>query len=66
MPPQIKKTKTETTSNEALKPLHDPNLRHQIEKRAYEIWLSNGGRHGNEVAHWFQAEKEVLAGRQPT
>ncbi len=64
MPTQQKKTKTQTTSNEAAKPLDDTNLRHQIEKRAYEIWLSSGCSQGNDVAHWFQAENEVLADRQ--
>jgi len=41
--------------------LDDTNLRHQIEKRAYEIWLSSRCSQGNDVAHWFQAENEVLA-----
>jgi len=61
MPTQQKKTKSQTTSNETVKRLDDTNLRHQIEKRAYEIWLSSGCRQGNDVAHWFQAENEVLA-----
>ena len=64
MPTQQKKTKTQTTSNEAAKPLDDTNLRHQIEKRAYEIWLSSGCSQGKDVAHWFQAENEALADRQ--
>ena len=63
MPTQQKKTKSQTTSNESAKPLDDTNLRHQIEKRAYEIWLSSGCSQGNDVAHWFQAENEVLANR---
>ena len=65
MPTHTKKTKTQTTSNEAVKPLNDSNLRHQIETRAFEIWMSSGCSQGNDVAHWLQAENEVLAERQP-
>ena len=64
MPTQPRKTKMQETNNEAGKRLIHPNLRHQIEKRAYEIWLSSGCSQGNDVAHWFQAENEVLADRQ--
>jgi DUF2934 family protein len=64
MPAQPSKTKTQKTSTEAVKPLDDPNLRYQIEKRAYEIWLSSGSSHGNDIAHWLQAENEALAERQ--
>jgi hypothetical protein len=44
--------------------LDDSNLRYQIEKRAYEIWLSTGSSHGNDIVHWLQAENEALAERQ--
>ena len=64
MPTQPRKTRTQTSSNEAVKPLIDANLRLQIEKRAFEIWLSSGCSQGNDVAHWLQAENEVLAERQ--
>jgi hypothetical protein len=64
MPTQTKKSKTQNTGNEAVKPLLDANLRHQIEMRAHEIWLSSGCSHGDDVAHWLQAEKELLAERQ--
>lgn len=36
------------------------NLREQIEKRAYHLWLSAGGGHGEHLRHWLQAEGEVL------
>jgi hypothetical protein len=61
MPTLTKKTKTEKTSNGALNPSLDMNLRVQIEKRAYQIWQSSGRSPGNDVAHWLQAENEVLA-----
>ena len=64
MPTQPNRTRTQKTSKEAVKPLDDPNLHYQIEKRAHEIWLSSGCSHGNDVAHWLQAENELLAGRQ--
>lgn len=64
MPAKPSKAKTQRTSTEAVKPLDDPNLHDQIEKRAYEIWLSSGSSNGHDVAHWLQAENEVLAERQ--
>jgi hypothetical protein len=38
----------------------EAGLRQQIEKRAYHIWLSAGGLHGDDLSHWLQAESEVL------
>jgi hypothetical protein len=64
MPTLTKKTRMETTSCEAVNPSLDMNVRDQIEKRAHEIWLSSGRSHGNDVAHWLQAEIEVV-GRAP-
>jgi hypothetical protein len=61
MPAQSRKSKMQKTDNEAVKPLAETNLRHQIEKRVYEIWLSSGCEQGNDVSNWLQAENEVLA-----
>ena len=36
-----------------------PDLRIEIEKRAYEIWLNEGGGHGSDVDHWLRAEREL-------
>jgi Protein of unknown function (DUF2934) len=58
------KTKQHKTSSETSKSSSYPDLHGQIEKRAYEIWLADGSRHGNDVNHWFQAETEVLAARR--
>ena len=44
----------------------DPDSRLQIEKRAYEIWEAGGSRHGADIAHWLQAETELLEQRHPT
>jgi hypothetical protein len=38
-------------------------LREQIERRAYEIWLADGSRHGDDLSHWFRAEIEALEER---
>jgi len=35
-------------------------LRAQIEVRAYELWEAEGGRIGNDLNHWLQAERELL------
>jgi hypothetical protein len=32
----------------------------QVRERAYAIWEQDGRRHGNDWAHWFQAEAELL------
>jgi hypothetical protein len=61
---KAKKSETEKHSDHDAKALKDGSLRFKIERRAYEIWLSNGSCHGNDLVHWLQAETEVLAGRQ--
>jgi hypothetical protein len=35
-------------------------LRARIEARAYHLWLADGGRHGNDLHYWLQAEREVI------
>lgn len=40
------------------------DLRAQIESRAYDLWLADGRRDGNDLNHWFQAERELLSARQ--
>ncbi|MCE9666197.1 DUF2934 domain-containing protein [Myxococcus stipitatus] len=39
-------------------------LHEQIARRAYEIYLSRGGTHGNAEQDWHQAERELKLGRQ--
>jgi hypothetical protein len=36
-------------------------LREQIKLRAHHIWVAGGGDHGNDIQHWLQAEKEIMA-----
>jgi Protein of unknown function (DUF2934) len=35
-------------------------LMEDIERRAYEIYLSRGGTHGRDMDDWLQAERQVL------
>jgi Protein of unknown function (DUF2934) len=35
-------------------------LMEEIERRAYDIYLSRGGADGNDVDDWLQAERQVL------
>ena len=48
-----KKTNNATTSPKS------PDLRAEIAKRAYEIWLNEGAGHGRDLDHWLRAEREV-------
>ena len=34
-------------------------LRDRIARRAYEIFQARGGRHGQDWADWFQAERDI-------
>ena len=47
-------------NNRPADPRPDVVSRHQIELRAYHIWLSSGGGHGNDLQHWLQAEMEIV------
>ncbi len=38
----------------------EPSL-DSIALRAYEIWRETGSAHGDDQAHWFQAERELRA-----
>jgi Protein of unknown function (DUF2934) len=58
------KTKAHKTHQETPKSSPNSDLREQIEKRAYEIWLTSGGRYGDDIIHWLQAENEVMAQHQ--
>jgi hypothetical protein len=35
----------------------------EINRRAYELWEAAGGRHGEDVRHWLEAERELQARR---
>jgi hypothetical protein len=50
----LKKTKA------AHRAADQPDLLAQIEKRAFELWEAGGCRHGKDLEHWFQAQRELL------
>ena len=60
------KTKQNKTVIATAKSSADPDLRLQIEQRAYEIWEAGGSRHGEDITHWLQAETEVLEQQRQT
>ncbi len=45
-----------------------PKITHdQIARRAHEIWVQQGCKHGQDQNHWFEAERQLkaeLAGKQ--
>ena len=53
------KNGTPKKANSILASLESPDLRAEIEKRAYEIWLNEGGNHGSGLDHWLQAERQL-------
>jgi Protein of unknown function (DUF2934) len=40
-------------------PASEASIRAQIEFRAYEGFLARGGAHGDDLADWFKAEREL-------
>ena len=48
-----KKTNNATASPES------SDLRPEIARRAYEIWLKEGAGHGCDLDHWLRAEREL-------
>jgi hypothetical protein len=41
--------------------MYEPQIEERIRRRAYDLWLAENGSHGRDLAHWAQAEREVLA-----
>jgi hypothetical protein len=64
MSAKLKKTQLPKIEDNPARLAPDAPLLFEIEKRAFNIWLSNGCRHGKDVSHWLQAESELLAERQ--
>jgi hypothetical protein len=55
------KNGTRKNTNNTAKP-KSSDLRAEIEKRAHEIWLNEGGVHGNDLDHWLRAELQLTGG----
>jgi hypothetical protein len=43
----------------AVAPASEVSIRAQIEFRGYEVFLVRGGAHGEDLAAWFEAEREL-------
>jgi hypothetical protein len=56
--------KVETGKPKAATPPAGGAVPHEkIAERAYQIWQASGRRDGHDQEHWFQAERELRAGR---
>jgi hypothetical protein len=53
------KNGTRKKTNNATASLESPDLRDEIAKRAYEIWLNEGAGDGRDLDHWLRAEREL-------
>ena len=58
----IMKNAARKKSITASQPPENGDVQALIEKRAYEIWESEGGNPGNELDHWLRAEREITGG----
>jgi hypothetical protein len=58
------KTGTRKNTKSAGSAAQNSDLRAEIASLAYELWLADGCREGNDLGHWFQAERELLSARQ--
>ena len=56
----MKETSNSNTNQTSQIPTDQATLHARIEQRAYDIWLASGGRHGEDLSHWLQAEREIL------
>ena len=52
--------KTPRITGEAEKQDFGQTLRRRVSDRAYHLFESSGREHGNDHAHWLQAEREIL------
>lgn len=55
----MSKTKKKSPPQAPLPAEDGARLREQIVIRAFELWQQSGCVHGNDQAHWLQAEREV-------
>ncbi len=55
------KTNGESTKSPEVAPAPRAPSLDAVAIRAYELWRESGGAHGNDQAHWFQAERELQA-----
>ena len=58
-----KSPSSETTTPVLTRPISEDEIHDRISKRAYQLFLNQGGHHGQDVQHWTQAEEEIRAER---
>ena len=46
-------------------PRHDEELHRRIADRAYGLFLERGGRHGQDLRDWLEAERQVVSELRP-
>ena len=52
------KNETRKKPNNSTNSEESSDLSVEIARRAYEIWLNEGGAHGCDLDHWLRAERE--------
>ena len=54
-------TSPDSRASMPTEPKHRENIcsMEQIRMRAYELFMARGGYHGNDLADWFMAEREL-------
>ena len=55
----MKKTERKMRRQPGLHVNESLSLEEQIAERAHELWQQRNGEHGNDLADWLQAEREV-------
>ena len=59
------KNETRKKTNSPIASPKSPDLRAEITRRAYEIWMSEGAEHGCDLDHWLRAERELADSPKP-
>ena len=67
-PPTKRVTKPKSPSSETItpvltRPISEEEIHDRIAERAYQLFLNQGRRHGQDVQHWTQAEEEIRGER---
>ena len=60
----MRKTEHKQKSQPVLHVNENLNLEEQIAERAHELWQQRNGEPGNDLTHWFQAEREIAEWHQ--
>ena len=55
----MKKAEHKAKSQPVLHVNENSSREEQIAERAHELWQQRNGEHGNDLADWFQAEREI-------